>query len=68
MAQLPSLLETRLPAQVDVASHSERLSIAPHVHQSVESLFTRLPAEHCHLVNKGSGLTNHQERWYNILR
>ena len=27
-----------------------------------------LPAEQHHPVNKGSGLTNHQERWYNNLR
>ena len=27
-----------------------------------------LPAEQHHAVNKGSGLTNHQERWYNNLR
>lgn len=27
-----------------------------------------LPSEQHHPVNKGSGLTNHQERWYNNLR
>jgi IS1 family transposase len=27
-----------------------------------------LPPAHQHPVNTGSGLTNHQERWYNTLR